>query len=238
MQAFQTIGQRGSRDDKGVISWTIPYIVEDLSEIFTVGTKPPLDGLAEVSRGWGDVEGIGLQVDVTFEGYVGNPEDSPNTYDYDASFKEETLLAHPLWSSLLKPIFRGSYDKDEKKIEFPEFLSKTGRGLSVAESAYASSGQASGAFDKNPMYGLETFLSLSSVFRFTYIRRTVPNSIFDRIGTIRKSLPGGFPTPSGRDWLIMPPKISQRGGVFQITEEMMLSQPGGWPDKVYAFIQK
>ena len=59
----------------------------------------------------------------------------------------------------------------------------------------------------------------------------------DRIGTIQESLPGGFPTPSGRNWIVMPPKISQRGGIYQITEELMLSQPGGWPENVYKLIQ-
>lgn len=229
-------GQKGEVDKNGVVTWTVPYFVEDLSEVFVVGEDPPVDGMKEISRSWTDIEGAGLQVEVQYEGVIGDPEDKEDTYDYDSSFKEETLLAHPEWR-LLKNVFKGRYDKEEKKIEFPEFLKSNERGLgsSTFVGPPAPGDQPKGI--KNPMYGLETFLSLSSVFRHTYVRSEVSASLFNRIGSIRESLPGGFPTPSGRNWIVMPPKISQRGSVYQITEEYMLSQPGGWPEKVYKLIQ-
>ena len=232
-RSFQMPGQKGDVDDKGVVTWTVPYFVEDLSEVFTVGTAPPVGGIKEVGRSWGDIEGAGLQVDVTYEGIIGNPEDKEETYDYDSSFKEETLLAHPLWFQI-RDFYKGRYLKEEKRIEFDESLTNNSTGLGGGGGSTAS-----GERDrkKNPMLGLETFLSLSSVFRRTYLRSTIPSNLLDKIGTIQDSLPGGFPTPPGRDWIIMPPKITQRGGVYQITEELMLSQPGGWPKKVYALIQ-
>lgn len=226
-------GQKGEVDDKGVVTWSVPYFVEDLSEIFTVGGKPPVEGMREVGRAWSDIEGPGLQVDVSYEGVIGNPEDKEETFDYDSSFKEETLLAHPLWSQI-KTFYKGRYDKEEKRIEFDETLSNSANGLGLGGGSTESGERGK---RKNPMFGLETFLSLASVFRRTYLRTTIPASLLDKVGTIQDFLPGGFPTPPGRDWIIMPPKITQRGGVFQITEELMLSQPGGWPKKVYALIQ-
>ena len=220
-------GQKGELDENGVVTWTIPYFVEDLSEIFVVGGEPPVAGMKEVGRSWSDIEGAGLQVEVQYEGTIGNPEEKEDTYDYDASFKEETLLAHPLWEKI-KTFYQGRYIAEEKRIEFAETLSSGSTGL-------GGGGGEKGK--KNPMYGLETFLSLSSVFRRTYLRESIPPSILDRIGTIQESLPGGFPTPSGRNWIVMPPKISQRGSVYQITEELLLSQPGGWPANVYKLIQ-
>ena len=231
-KSFQMPGQKGQVDDKGIVTWTVPYFVEDLAEIFTIGTAPPVLGMREVGRTWGDIEGAGLQVDVEYEGVIGNPEDKEETYDYDSSFKEETLLAHPLWNQI-KNFYKGRYDKEDKRIEFDEFLSNSSRGLSST----GNTGTGDPGKRKNPMFGLETFLSLASVFRRTYLRTTLPGNLLDKVGTIVESLPGGFPTPPGRDWIIMPPKITQRGGVFQITEELMLSQPGGWPKKVYALIQ-
>lgn len=226
-RSFQIPGQKGNVSKEGVVTWTVPYFVEDLSDVLIIGDKPPVAGLIEVGRSWTDIEGAGLQVDVEYEGVVGNPEDKESTYDYDSSFKEETLLAHPLWHKI-KEFYKGRYDKEEKRIEFDEFLSTGTTGLG---------GNPDGTGRKNPMFGLETFLSLASVFRHTYLRTVVPPSIFNEIGTIKDSLPGGFPTPTGRDWIVMPPKISQRGGVYQITEEWMLSQPGGWPANVYKLIQ-
>lgn len=225
-------GQKGQVDDKGVVTWTIPYFVEELSEVFSVGVTPPVEGLREVGRSWTDIEGAGLQVDVEYEGVFGPPEEKEETYDYDSSFREETLLAHPLWPQI-RDFYKGTYDKDDKRIEFEEYLSNSSRGLSST----GNTGTGDPGKRKNPMYGLETFLSLASVFRRTYLRANIPAGLLDKVGTIQDSLPGGFPTPPGRDWIIMPPKITQRGGVFQITEELMLSQPGGWPKKVYALIQ-
>lgn len=225
-------GQKGEVDEKGVVTWTVPYFVESLSDIFVVGDEPPVEGMKEVGRSWTDIEGAGLQVEVQYEGVIGNPEEKESTYDYDSSFKEETLLAHPLWNKI-KTFYKGRYIKEEKRIEFDEEIPNGTPGLGGGGGSLNSGERGR----KNPLFGLETFLSLSSVFRHTYLRETVPSSLLDRIGTIQESLPGGFPTPSGRNWIVMPPKISQRGGIYQITEELMLSQPGGWPENVYKLIQ-
>jgi hypothetical protein len=237
-------GQKGSMDERGVVRWTIPYFVEDLADVFLVGLEPPLPYLSEVDRNWsddGEVQGVGLKVEVTYEG--GSPDNQPDSYEFDSSFREETIIAHPLWSSQFKPIFKGKYDTENKTITFPEFLGEYKKGLGLPDGSSNSlagqkdsNGREKNGQLKNPLFGVETFLSLASIFRHTYVRDSVSASIFERIGTIRKSLPGGFPTPSGHDWLIMPPKMSQRGSIYQITEEYMMSQPGGWPEAVYKLI--
>ena len=237
MKTFQMPGQKGSIDDKGVVQWTVPYFVEDLASVLAAGKEPPLPGLIEVGRTWSDDEeiaAVGLKVEVTYEGYTGtgDPEDQPDTYDFDASLREESLVGHPDWEGL-KILFDGKYDQETKSVSFPEFMDKYKVGLGGLSGTPDGRGRI-----KNPLFGVETYLSLASVFRRTYIRKTVPAFALSQIGTIQKSLPGGFPTPPGRDWLVMPPKISQRGGVFQITEELMMSQPGGWPESVYSFIER
>ena len=35
----------------------------------------------------------------------------------------------------------------------------------------------------------------------------------------------------------MAPKVSKRGNVYELSEELMLSAPGGWPEAVHGLIQ-
>ena len=89
------------------------------------------------------------------------------------------------------------------------------------------------------MFGQSTYLVLHAVFRRTYLVRRVPKDLLDGVGTTRERLPGGLPTPKGRNWLIMPPKVARRGNVFEITEEWMLSKPGQkWPEAIYGLIER
>lgn len=239
IQPFQMPGQQGSLDDTGIIQWTVPYFVENLADVLTVGQEPPLKGLVETGRTWTDNfegQGAGVQVTVTYEG--GGLSDKVS-YEYDSSFREEIILSHPNWEQF-KNVFKGRYDKEEKRVEFPEYIDKGGKlGLDQGQGpptpgAIADARRANQV--KNPLFGVETYLALASVFRMTYSASSVPAGIFTSIGTIRQSLPGGFPTPENHDWLVMPPKVSQRGGSYQITEEYMMSKPGGWPEAIYSLI--
>ena len=93
--------------------------------------------------------------------------------------------------------------------------------------------------EKNPLFGQTTYLVLNAVFRRTYLKRRVPANLLDEVGTTRARLPGGLPTPKGRNWLVMPPKVARRGNVFEITEEWMLSKPGEeWPEALYRLIER
>lgn len=226
---FIVPGQTGNREETGLVSWTVPWYVESLSDIFSVGGEPPLAGLIEVGRTWSQIEGAGVQVDITYEGYVGDDiESEPATYDWDASFREEKLNFHPDWLAI-KEIYEGSYDAESGKISFPEVLSE-------AKSKLSGGGNQSKK--KNPLHGLDDFLVFHTVFRKTYISDNVPSELLSNIGTIVDDLPSGFSTPAGRDWLVMPPKISQRGDVFEITEQLLLSPVGGgWPPQIYNLIE-
>ena len=48
-------GQTGNREETGLVSWTVPWYVESLDDIFSVGYEPPLAGLIEVSRRWSQI---------------------------------------------------------------------------------------------------------------------------------------------------------------------------------------
>ena len=232
VEPFKMSGQQGSQDKQGVVEWTVPNYVETLTEVFSEGKEAPMKGLKETSRDWSDIEGAGVQVEVKYEGFVTedeeeDPEKAEPVFEWDSSFKEERIEAHPLFPDIEK-FYNGKYDEEENVTRFPKFMG-------------GQAGQIKGLGGnknkkKNPMFGVETFMSLSVNFKKTYLRKKIPPEIFQNIGTIAKSLPDGYPTPIGRDWLVMPPKISEKGEIYQITEELLLSMPGGWPREVYKLI--
>jgi len=221
-------GQTGNREETGLVSWTVPWYVESLDDIFSVGYEPPLAGLIEVSRRWSQIEGAGVQVDITYEGYVGDDiENEPAQYEWDASFRQEKLNFHPDWLAI-KEIYEGNYDAESGNITFSEVLSKENSKLSGNNQKK----------QKNPLFGIDDFYVFHTVFRITYISEDVPQDVLSAIGTIVEELPGGFATPTGRDWLVMPPKITERGGVYEVTEQLLLSPlGGGWPPQVYNLIE-
>jgi hypothetical protein len=227
---FQMLGLTASRDDRRLVSVSVPWNCKTLGETMTVGGGHPF-GLPETGRQVSQLEDGSFQVSITYEGTENElPEDE--SYEFDSSFREEPIESHPN-IALIRSHFGGT-TSDDGRITFPERLprkSTSGAGLSGNES--------SGAGEKNPMFGQSTYLVLHAVFRRTYLKKKVPKNLLDEAGTTRDKLPGGLPTPKGRNWLVMPPKVSKRGNVFEITEELLLSKPGEkWPPAVYRLIQR
>ena len=225
----QTQGLRGSRDERGLIGLTVPWIVATLEEVLSVGASSVF-GLPETKREWSDHEAGKFLVNISYEGAQSENGDK-DTYEFDSSFGEEPIESHADIEAI-KAFYGGTVGGDGK-ITFPEKLpsGKTGGsgGLSGAQSAKQG---------KNPLFGLTTYLVTKAVFRHTYLRRVFPATLLNKIGTIVHGLPESFPTPSGRNWLFMPPKVAKRGNMYEITEELMLSAQGGWPDAVYKLIQR
>lgn len=50
---------------------------------------------------------------------------------------------------------------------------------------------------------------------------------------IHSQVPGPLPTPAGRNWLSGPAKNSVQGDKCTVTEEYILSGPGGWDPDIY-----
>jgi hypothetical protein len=219
-------GQRGSMDKRNVATHSATYFVATLAEVFTVGRDVPVSGLVLGERQWSEAETKGYLVTVNYEGVPDGLSETEESFEFAPSFGEEPLPAHPDWPKI-KEFYKGSVDKDGK-VTFAEFLTpQSGGGL----------GGASAERQKNPLFGAKTYLALKAVFRWTYVRRTLPNDILSRIASIRKGLPGGLPTPPDHDWLVMPPKVVRKGDVYEISEDWMMSQKGGWPTHVHKLVQ-
>lgn len=230
MAVTPQIGTRVARDKRGLITASLSFVVDSIEE--TMGGLPAVLGLAEVGRNATEREDKRFLVQVDYEGASSDgiaPEDDNS--EFDESFREEPIETHPDIKGLIK-YYGGEVDPVSKRVTFAMDLPKTASGGNGLGGALKP--QQDG---KNPLYGLSTYLVLSAVFRRQYLKKTLPVSLFSSIGRVVKSLPGGFPTPSGHDWLIRPPKVSKRGSCYEVTEEWVMSPPGGWPPQVYQLMQ-
>ncbi len=229
--SFQMLGLSGSRDERGLISMALPFNCATLEETLSVGLVYPF-GLPETRRAVSQLEDGSFQVTVTFEGIEGSGEGGESeTYEFDSMFREEPIESHPNIDKIKSTY--GGYERDGR-ILFPEKLT-----ASKSSGGTGLSGSKSTAGEKNPLFGITTYLVLNAVFRHTYLRRTIPSDLLDRVGTTVDRLPENFPTPSGRNWLVMPPKAVKRGNVYEISEEWTLSKPGEkWPEAIYGLIQR
>ena len=223
---FRRNGTKGTRDETGLISITVPYYVATEMDALNVGLEPPY-GLKEVGRDWDDAtEGLsGFEVTVKYEGMEEGTE-GEESIDFEPSFSEEPIESHPHFL-FLKERYGGTLD-DKGRVQWEETYTPS-------KGATSASG---GKPTKNPLFGISTYLALKSVFRRTYTVEDMPSDLLDTIGEVVEELPDGFPTPSDRNWLRLPPKVSKRGNVYQISEELILSPVGGkWPPGVHGLIE-
>ncbi len=250
---IKTVGQTFSTDDIGVTTWTCRYYVASQDNYHKAGEDAPVPGLVETNRQGTDQKGMGdgggkegMIVTVTYEGIVDQKYAGIENarIEFDASYTEEPLEAHPMWF-LLKKVFQASYDEEGGKVVFPEKLPNDSAGVDVAGTFGLRSiiNKESGEeFVKNPMFGEETFLSLGAVFRRTYAVDKIPPYIINTIGTVYEKLPdefGSLDLPSGkRNWMQQPFKLSRRGGAYVITDELLQSPIGGWNEILYRRLQQ
>jgi hypothetical protein len=226
---FQMLGLSASRDERKLVSLSVPWNCKTLAETMTVGGGAPF-GLTETGRQVSQLEDASFQVTISYEGTEEEPGEE-DSYEFDSSFREEPIESHPKIARIRKRF--GGVLGDDGRITFPERMPG-----GAGETAGLGGGETSKA-EKNPLFGQTTYLVLNAVFRRTYLKRRVPSDLLDEVGTTRARLPGGLPTPKGRNWLVMPPKVARRGNVFEITEEWMLSKPGEeWPEALYGLIER
>lgn len=92
-------------------------------------------------------------------------------------------------------------------------------------------GQFTGWAADSPYAGKESYLIPSTIYRRSSPRRESPNDIGD-VGTI--SSPGVGGGPSGSNWMFTARTWRRDGAVYTVTEEWMLSGPGGFDPTIYS----
>ncbi len=80
-----------------------------------------------------------------------------------------------------------------------------------------------GGSTKNPMVGVDSFLSVGGEWKETEVVEEIPGDVWDDMWSMVESVPGGLPTPSSRQWLVLPPIVEQRGACYTISRRWKLT---------------
>lgn len=198
-----------TRDKSGLITHNSVFYCATESDARSF--HDPLAGtMGLVNRKWRNAdEGLsGFMLYLSYQGIEG--ESTEGTVEWDSSFAEEPIESHPNLLKLMET-YKGTFDEAQKP-----------KRVAWAETVTGLPGMGKKEV-KNPMLGVQTYRVLGVVFRKTYCSKSLPDHILEGIGRIVDNLPGGYPTPPERNWLSLPPKISQKGNVYQLVEELLLS---------------
>lgn len=160
-----------------------------------------------------------------YEGIYQNASTAVYLYEFQGSMESVPIQAHPQYRSWLNVY--GNEDTNGNWRPFHSMPTTGGSGLPGSGGDTAQGG-------KNPLLGVEAFLSIGGVWTMRYGIRTVPSSALSGVGTITSSVPGTPPAiPANRNWLKGSPTITWRGNAWDVTEQYLLSGMGGWSRLVY-----
>jgi hypothetical protein len=239
---FITVGATGSKSKEGVIQWVVPYYVQSIAEVKTVG-KEDYEDCQEVSRTWAcnnDGADPSYIVTVTYEG--GSAESNNATYgdeestvwSLDFEMAEEPIEAH--WNfEEIKKVYGGRWADPETKVDWT--FDETLPAGSKASSGLGGKSKVGGG-NKNPMFGVKTYIVMNCIASVSYTKKTLPPTVINNIGKLYLKIPEAPPQFNSldtgkRNWMKMPPQISKRGNVWQISESWKLSEYYEWPKEVY-----
>ncbi|MCP4444924.1 MAG: hypothetical protein GY872_07475 [Roseibacillus sp.] len=238
--SFKTIGKSGGTDENGLSRITVPWYVDSIDQVWSVG-RDAVEGLPAMSRTFTQLGNGHFKVNVTHEGYSdddkeeGNTgEEATTTWNVDFDFSEEPIEAHHNLEEIKK---RYGGTVVEGKVEFPEKLPTNSRSRSGLRTS------SNGSNDKNPLFGVETYILLKARISKRYTTEEIPADVSRTMGRIIRTIPNAPEDLASmdwgdRDWMIQPPKVEFKGEVRVITQEYLLSPPGGWPEGVHEFIER
>ncbi len=230
---FISIGANGGWDRNGITRINVPVYVANLADVINLNTGAIAKQLGIsfpcIGAPFQQTEDGNYMVTCQFEGPGSSIGSDDNiTFELDTTMSEDPIESHPNFAAIAD---KYGWNATEKafQINMPGTQKTT-----VALKNGTSLDKAT-----NPLYGVQSFLAFGCVFRKTYASKTIPSNIFESVGSIVSAPPSigqfALPTaPTKRNWLKMSPKLRRRGSVVEVTEEWMLSGPGGWNADVYA----
>jgi hypothetical protein len=242
---FITVGATGSTSKEGVIQWVVPYYVQSINQVKTVG-RGVYEGCAEVSRSWtcnNDGSDPSYIVTVTYEGGSNESfsaeygDDESTVWSLDFEMAEEPIAAHWNWDKIKETYGANNLAGDDKYSDewaFPKEMPSS----SSSSSSGLGDKKKTGSGEKNPMYGVKTYIVMTCVASVSYTKKSLPSSVVDGIGKSSAKIPGAPAAfndleTGSRNWMKMPPQITKRGNVWQISESWKLSEYYEWPKEVY-----
>jgi len=237
---FEMEGASGSKSREGVVQWVVPYYIATLNRLGSIPAS--YQGCDKVSQTWicnNDGPSPSYIATITYEG----PDDTSmgtgdNEYDkpvwsIDFDLQEMPIESH--WNfEVIKQTYGGNPDpNDPQAWIFPDNMpsAKSGGGTGLSKDANKGESKA------NPMKGVRTYIVMLTRVTKSYTKKSAP-SVVEKIGTQSAAIPGAPASFNAlgwgkRTWMQLPPQISKRGSVWQVTESWRLSEYHDWPDKVY-----
>lgn len=195
---------------EGVQTVWAQYYVQDYKEVSGVPTDfgSTMGGgklrLVEISASQAE-EGEQYVVTAKYEGIAEESLRNPQ-YDWSPTETQEPLRTNPNWEQI-KTQYGGQYDAETGTVTFPEEV-KAGKGGKTA---------------KNPLVGVEYYYDVGGTWSETTAHEEIPEDAFAGLWSIVDQVPGNFPTPPGRAWLVMPPIIAQRGACFVVQKNWKMT---------------
>ena len=241
---IEIAGASGSRSKEGVVQWNVPYLVKTKSSINNLPST--YEGCQRVGSTWTcnhNGPSPSYIANVTYEGpdeenmnSGSGDEYSRPVWSIDFDLKEMPIESH--WNlTEIKKKYGGYPDPDAPDLwKFGDTM-PGGSGSSSGLSKGATKGQKA-----NPMKGVRTYIVMLTTVSKSYTKRITPD-MTSKIGKQMTSLPNA---PAGfdklgkgkRSWIQMPPQVTKRGKVWEITDSWRLSEYFEWPDKVYEKFEK
>jgi len=224
------LGESGvNRDGSYNVTVILPF-VESQNELLNgakIPHRPDLPGYPAPANGtMRKRDDGGIEIEWVFEFMPpgeGTGEDDKANWRMEGNFRQRNIQEHPDFLKL-----KAKYGWDEKEQKFPEEMpgSDGGRGFSKGDEG-----------KKSPMFGRASFDDLGATLIHTYYAKKLGN-LWKAMYTINKQPCKFIPIVPGRDWLGLVPKWGCCGDGFQITQEWMLSNVGGFPKDIYLALQK
>lgn len=208
--------QSGSRDRKGLLTFTRKHVVDTEDECLSIGESQIL-GCGEESRNWSRRKG-GVErwdVTITYQGITAESEEAA-TVKVKQVIREEPIESHPDIERIKKD-YEGR-ENDDGSISFPATLTAKAGG------SFRSKKKGS---TKNKMYGAKTYGRKSAMWTRSYMRKTEPDDILDQAGKLSRKPKGAPRAPEGKIWLHGCAEITPRGNAFEITENATLEDEDG-----------
>ncbi len=180
----------------------------------TFGTLHPLWTFLSCDKVSVSHNGQYWECDANFFGVIGTP--TP-IYDLDIRTSDEPIASHPDFHSFAYPPGTNGSKFDEITGAFDKFVPKV-----------------SGGAITNPLWvDVSSYLSPGAIWRKTYVSTTQPADI-SQLGKI--DTPEGNPPAirAGATWLYGGISWEQRGRVYTVRKEWMLSGRQGWNPAIYS----
>ncbi len=217
---MQLVGLNISAEKTGAVTARVPYYGNTVSEAVS---NLPSRYLGMQQTGFdirqeqdGKFVAIGLYEGVLADSGGGATYDNEErtVYDWSPSFEQADIRTHPKFGELVKKYY-GTLDENEE-VTWGKYIpqgSASGGGL----------GGGSANFIDNPMRGVREYYALGGVWSQKRVYPSIPGDVFSSVGRITDNPPGNLPNPGNRFWLTLPPVVTQKGRMWEVTRRWMLS---------------